>query len=158
MKLSPQAKSALDKVVNADRSYRIAKEGFEEELQRELNDKLASYVEARNMAVVLADKAGVPRTQIGRAMGTSNYKTVQEILEIASDSLPETFTSDKNWWITRAENGFELSIKDLGAGAVSGTATVRLVDGELEFIDGDTFVVPQVYRNNISAEIVSAIS
>jgi len=158
MKLSPQAKTALDKVVNATRAYKVAKEGFELELQRELDEKLSSYVSDRNMAVVLADKAGVPRTQIGRAMGTTNYRTVQEILEIASDSIPMTESADKNWWVAEVENGYQLTINELGAGAVSGTATVRLVDGELEFIDGDPFVVPQVYRNNISTEIVLAIS
>jgi hypothetical protein len=155
--LSTQAKNALDRVVNAQVSYRIAREGFERELQAELQEKLKEFVEQRNRAVIMADKAGVPRTQIGKAMGTTNYRTVQEILEEAAESEDFVAGESDNWAIAKAENGYELSIIELGAGAVSGTAIVRVNDGELEFVQGDPFVVPQVYRNNIAADIIGAI-
>mgnify|MGYP000709814289 CR=1 FL=1 len=158
MKLSAQAKGALDKVVNAHIAYKSARERFESDLQEELQEKLKEYVNERNRAVIMADKAGVPRTQIGKAMGTSNYRTVQEILEEAIESIDLLAGDNKNWAITKVEKGFELSIMDLGAGAVSGTAIVRIADGELKFVEGDPFVVPQVYRNNISAEVIEAIS
>jgi len=158
MNLSTQAKNALDRVVNTHVSYKIAREGFERELQAELQEKLKEFVEQRNRAVIMADKAGVPRTQIGKAMGTTNYRTVQEILEEAADSVDFVAGENDNWAINKVENGYELSIIELGAGAVSGTAIVRVNDGELEFVQGDPFVVPQVYRNNIAPEIIQAIA
>lgn len=158
MKLSTQAKNALDRVVNTHVSYKIAREGFERELQAELQEKLKEFVEQRNRAVIMADKAGVPRTQIGKAMGTSNYRTVQEILEDAAESVDFVAGENDNWAINKVENGYELSIIELGAGAVSGTAIVRVNNGELEFVEGDPFVVPQVYRNNVAPEIIQAIA
>lgn len=158
MNLSVQAKTALDKVVNANVAYKSARERFEAELQQELQEKLKDYVVERNRAVVMADRAGVPRTQIGRAMGTSNYRTVQEILEDAIDSVEFFEGESDKWAVSKVDNGFELSIMELGAGAVSGTAIVRVVEGELEFVQGDPFVVPQVYRNNIAPEIIGAIA
>lgn len=158
MNLSVQAKNALDRVVNTQVSYRIAREGFERELQLELQEKLKEFVEQRNRAVIMADRAGVPRTQIGKAMGTTNYRTVQEILEDAAESADFVAGENEDWAVAKVENGYELSIVELGAGAVSGTAIVRVNDGELEFVQGDPFVVPQVYRNNIAAEIIGAIA
>lgn len=158
MKLNTQAQRALDKVVNAHVSYKIAREGFERELQAELEEKLKEFVDQRNKAVIMADRAGVPRTQIGKAMGTSNYRTVQEILEEAAENVEFYESAEKNYVITKTDNGYELAISNLGAGGVTGTATVRVTNGELEFVSGDPFVVPQVYRNNIAQEIIQNIA
>lgn len=159
MKLSPQAKTALDRVVNANIAYRTARENFEAELQTELETKLTDYVAERNRAVVLADRAGVPRTQIGRAMGTSNYRTVQDILEQASDSIDVAEGDDKSWAVSSCGDGtFDLTISNLGAGGVTGHANIRLNGNDIEFNDGDPFVVPQIYRNGLAQEIIKAIS
>lgn len=159
MKLSAQAKNALDRVVNANTAYRTAREGFEAEMQAELEMKLADYVAERNRAVVLADRAGVPRTQIGKAMGTSNYRTVQEILEDAKDTIEVAEGDDKNWYVNSCNDGtYDVTITGLGAGGITGSANIRLNGNDIEFIDGDPFVVPQIYRNNIASDIISAIS
>jgi hypothetical protein len=158
MKLSSQAKSALDRVVNANIAYRTARENFEAELQAELEAKLTDYVAERNRSVVLADRAGVPRTQIGRAMGTSNYRTVQEILEQASDSIDIAEGDNNTWAISTCGDGtYDLTITNLGAAGVTGHANIRLNGKDIEFVDGDPFVVPQVYRNGLAQEIVNAI-
>jgi len=157
-KLSPNAQSALNKVIGSHTSYRVAKENFEAELQKELDSKLESYVSDRNTSVKLADIAGVPRTQIGRAMGTTNYRTVQDILEEAAGTINTTQSADKTWSVIETSNGWELVINGLGAGAVSGSAIVAGVDGELIYVDGDPFVVPQVYRNGLAEDIIEVIS
>jgi hypothetical protein len=113
-KLSPSAKSALDRVVRSNMSYKIARDNFEEELQTELDFKLEAYVAERNTAVRMADMAGVPRTQIGRAMGTTNYRTVQDILEEASLTINMTESPDKNWSVLETEYGWELVINSIG--------------------------------------------
>ena len=156
--LSPHAKSALERVSKADKAYRAAREKFEEQLLRELDGKLESYIAERNTAVKLADLADVPRTQIGRALGTTNYRTVQDILEESGELVKsvESQGEDK-WTLIETEYGWELTVTSLGAGAVSGTAVVASVDGDLMYVDGDAFVVPQVYRNGISEDIIKAI-
>jgi hypothetical protein len=156
--LNPHAKSSLERVSKADNAYRTARDKFEEQLLQELDIKLVSYVAERNTAVMLADLAGVPRTQIGRALGTTNYRTVQDILEQAGD-LVHSFEShgEDKWTVIETSYGWELTVKDLGAGAISGTAVVASVDGELIYVDGDAFVVPQVYRNDIAEDIIKAI-
>jgi len=154
-----QAKNALDRVVNTHTSYRIAKEQAEAELQIELELKLREFVEQRNRAVVLADRAGVPRTQIGKAMGTTNYRTVQEILEDSGDSVEVAEGDDKSWSVTSCGDGtYDLMISNMGAGGVTGQANIQLNGSDIEFNDGDPFVVPQVYRNGLANEIVTAIS
>lgn len=157
-KLAPKAQAALDKVVNANTSYKKAKEKFEAELERELETKLESYVSARNSAVQMADFSGVPRTQIGRAMGTTNYKTVQDILEETAGKVTTADSGDRRWSVMETELGWELVITSLGAGAISGSAIVAVVEGDLMYVDGDAFVVPQAYRNDIAEEIIEAIS
>lgn len=156
--LSPHAKSSLERVAKADNAYRIARDKFEEQLLQELDIKLESYVAERNTAVKLADLAGVPRTQIGRALGTTNYRTVQDILEQA-DELVQSVESqgDDKWTVIETSYGWELTVNNLGAGAISGTAVVASVDGDLIYVEGDGFVVPQVYRNGIAQDIIKAI-
>lgn len=155
--LSPHAKSALERVVKSHVAYKVAREKFEEQMQIELDKKLESYVAERNTAVKQADISGVPRTQIGKAMGTSNYRTVQDILEQASDSVLVIESESRNWTVIETAEGWELTISNLGAGAISGTAVVASVEDELIYVDGDAFVVPQVYRNGLAKDIIKAI-
>lgn len=157
-KLSPHAKGALEKVVRTQVAYKNAREAFEAELQTELAQKLETFIAERNSAVKLADLSGVPRTQIGRALGTTNYRTVQDILEQTEGVVQTAGDEARNWSAYETENGWELSIQNLGAGAVSGSAIVSAVDGELIYVDGDPFVVPQVYRNGIAQEVIDKIS
>lgn len=156
--LSPHAKSSLDRVAKADIAYRNARVKFEEQLLKELDSKLESYVAERNTAVKLADLAGVPRTQIGRALGTTNYRTVQDILEQAGDLVHAVESQGQDsWTVIETPEGWELTVNNLGAGAISGTALVASVDGDLMYVSGDAFVVPQVYRNGIAEDIIRAI-
>mgnify|MGYP006906425564 CR=1 FL=1 len=156
--LSPHAKSSLERVSKADNAYRSARDKFEQQLLTELDIKLESYVAERNTAVKLADLAGVPRTQIGRALGTTNYRTVQDILEQAGETVKSVESQgEDNWTVIETSYGWELTVNNLGAGAISGTAVVASVDGDLMYVDGDAFVVPQAYRNEIAEDIIKAI-
>lgn len=156
-KLSPHARGALERVVRSQIAYKNAREQFEAELQLELETRLETFVSERNTAVRLADIAGVPRTQIGRALGTTNYRTVQEILEQTEDFVQSAEGATKNWSVVETDAGWELTIHNLGAGAVTGSAVVASVDGDLIYVDGDPFVVPQVYRNGIAQDIINTI-
>ena len=150
--LSPHAKSSLERVSKADNAYRSARDKFEQQLLTELDIKLESYVAERNTAVKLA------RTQIGRALGTTNYRTVQDILEQAGETVKSVESQgEDNWTVIETSYGWELTVNNLGAGAISGTAVVASVDGDLMYVEGDAFVVPQVYRNGIAEDIIKAI-
>lgn len=157
-KLSPHAQSALNRVREKHSAYRIARETISAELATELENRLESYVNDRDVAVRLADEAGVPRTQIGRAMGTTNYRTVQDILERAmSLSVSATKVSGENWSVTSEPDGWRLAINDFGAGGVSGSAVVLVDDGDLVYVSGDEFVIPQAFRGGIVPEVINAI-
>lgn len=156
--LSPSAKSALDRVARAHTAYKVARDKMYAELEAELEVKLSSYTTERNTAVKLADLAGVPRTQIGKALGTSNYRTVQDLLEEAEATVSVSEGENNNWFVTSCGDGtYDLTITDLGATGITGAANIRVNGTDIEFVDGDPFVVPQVYRNNIAPEVLRAI-
>lgn len=157
-KLSPFAKSALDKVKEKNASLKLARESILAELNEILDQRLESYVTERNLAVKLADDAGVPRTQIGKALGTTNYRTVQEILDQSGGSVSVSAESEEgSWSVAQAANGLLLTIKRFGSGSVSGSALVKVTtDQDLELIEGDSFVIPQVYRAGLVSQIIEA--
>jgi len=158
MKLSQHGQSALNRVREKHSAYRIARETIMAELMTDLETRLESYVNDRDIAVKLADEAGVPRTQIGKAMGTTNYRTVQDILERAGGlSVASEQVSGDNWTVTAEQEGWRLTISDFGSASVSGSAVVLSDNGELVFVSGDEFVIPQVIRNGVVAEVINAI-
>lgn len=159
MKLSQHGQSALNRVREKHSAYKIARETIMAELMTDLETRLESYVNDRDIAVKLADEAGVPRTQIGKAMGTTNYRTVQDILERAGGlSVASEQVSGDNWTVTTEQDGWRLTISSFGSGSVSGSAVVTANGDDLVFVSGDEFVIPQVYRADVVGEIITAIS
>lgn len=158
-KLSPHAHAALNKVREKHSAYRIARETVMAELMSELDERMSSFLDDRDVAVRLADEAGVPRTQIGKAMGTTNYRTVQDILERAGSlSVAKQNVTGNGWQVVTESEGWRLVLKDFGDNLVSGSAIVRLDGDELIHVNGDEFVIPQVYRNGVAGEVIKAIS
>lgn len=157
-KLNSHAQSALNKVREKHSAYRIARETVMAELMSELDERMIDYLNDRDVAVRLADEAGVPRTQIGKAMGTTNYRTVQDILERAG-GLPvaKQKISGDNWSVTPESEGWRLAIKDFGPASVTGSAVVLSDGGDLAFVSGDEFVIPNAHRGGIVAEVINAI-
>jgi hypothetical protein len=150
-KLSPQAKSALSALHEKHLAYTIAKTTIESELKRESNNRLASIKHERDMALRLASDSGVPKTQLGKAIGTSNYRTVQEILaetEAVMKSNNEPGSSSKIIVERHSELGlYKVSITNFGENSLSGTAIVGETENrEVETVAGDQFVLPQLYR------------
>jgi len=161
MRLSSHGQNALDGVRYAEKALRDAKRTMEEEFRRSIEERLGQLIEARNVAVRLADEAGVPRTQIGRAMGTTNYRTVQDILEGVQSTKRAVETDSPNqdgsWSVHETSEGWRLTIQNLGVGNVSGSAIVAYIDGDLIWVDGDEFVIPNIYRNGLGDEVKQAI-
>jgi hypothetical protein len=150
-RLSPQAKSALDSLHEKHLAYTIAKGTIEAELKREASIRLGSIKQERDMALRLASDSGVPKTQLGKAIGTSNYRTVQEILAETDSVLKssgEAGPSSKIIVERHSEVGlYQVSISNFGENSLSGTAIVGETDNrEIETVDGDQFVLPQLYR------------
>jgi hypothetical protein len=162
--LSQHAKSSLNTLVEKHLAFVVAKATIEAELKLELVERLSSYRSERDIALRLADEAGVPRTQLGKAIGTTNYRTIQEILaateHISQHSVNSNPASNNNWNIIPLNNGtFNLHIERMGIALVTGSAIVSYneEDGDLEYIEGDSFVIPQVYRNGYASDIIKAI-
>jgi hypothetical protein len=155
MKLNQHAKQALDTLSEKHLAYTIAKATIEAELKNELTERLSSFKSERDIALRLADQAGVPRTQLGKAIGTTNYRTVQEVLEVTESFMHSQNADDGKWSLTALPDGnYNLFINAIGAGSVSGNAIVQITSDDLLFIDGDEFVIPQVYRNGYLEQIV----
>jgi hypothetical protein len=160
VKLNQTAQEALDNVEVKQLALKTAKANFEEELRQELERKLEPYVNDRDLAVKLADQSGVPRTHIGRALGTSNYKTIQEILErfgISPRSQSEAIPN-KLWSCVKTQDGWKLSISNLGPAGLTGSAIVAIdQDGSLERVDGDYFVVGAIYTQGLADEVIECM-
>lgn len=155
--LSTHAKQCFDTLVDKHIAYTIAKTTIEAELKNELAERLASFKAERDTALRLADEAGVPRTQLGKAIGTSNYRTIQEILQATENQVSVEESATGKWTLTRLPDGsFGLGIQNVGPGNVTGSATVKIIGEELEFVDGDMFVIPQVYRNGLLEGILQS--
>lgn len=156
-RLSPHAKASFDALVEKHRAFVIAKATIEAEMKVELAERLSSFRLERDTALRLAEEAGVPRTQLGKAIGTSNYRTVQEILQ-ATESFSKT-SGDENgkWSVVRLpNNNWNLSVFEIGVGKVSGSAEVVITDDDIVYVSGDEFVVPQIFRNGFLDEVLAS--
>lgn len=80
MKLTEIQQRALEGVAKAKANKVMKEEEFDNWAKEARNEFLNEVQEELKAAVRNADLAQVPRTQIGYAMGTKNYRTVQEIL------------------------------------------------------------------------------
>lgn len=160
-KLSPVAESALKVLREQHLNYMLHKSTIEEELKKELQARLSSAKHERNVALRIAAEAGVPKTQLGKAIGTSNYRTVQEI-------LAETESTDSSRLDTRSagivveahsENGlYQITLSNFGDNSISGQAMVQVDrEGNLDTVSGDQFVVPQIYRNDYREYVIDKI-
>jgi hypothetical protein len=162
-KLSPQAKSALEALQEKHLAYTIAKSTIESELKREAHNRLSSIRQDRDMALRLAAESGVPKTQLGKAIGTSNYRTVQEILAETESVIRSYNDLGANPKITverHSEVGqYQVSISNFGDNSVSGTAVVSETENqEIETVAGDQFVLPQIYRAGYGQFLLDQIS
>jgi hypothetical protein len=151
MKLSPQAKSALEVLHEKHLNYTIARATIESELKKELQIRLAGAKQERDRALRIAADSGVPKTQLGKAIGTSNYRTVQEILA-KTEGLDLSRKTNTTYGVlvqANPEGGYLVSLNNVGDNNVSGNAVLQLNGDELEFVSGDAFVLPQLYRNEL---------
>jgi NACalpha-BTF3-like transcription factor len=162
-RLNSHAKQTLDVLTEKHRAYQIAKLTIEAELKDELVERLSSYKQERDIALRLAEEAGVPRTHLGKAIGTSNYRTVQEILaETASEVVRPDIADDSSgkWSLTRLPNkNYVLEVFGIGVGNIRGSAEIVFdsYSNEIVFVDGDPSVVPAVYRDNYAEEIIASV-
>jgi hypothetical protein len=158
-RLNNHARQALDALIERHKAYVIAKATIEAELKLELSERLSSFKTDRDIAMRLAEEAGVPRTQLGKAIGTTNYRTVQEILSNTESLNVKDEMSDGKWSLTSLPDGtYSLSIYSMGVGAVSGEAIVKVVSNDFEYVSGDEFVIPQIFRNGYAERILGSVN
>ena len=154
--LTPHAKQALATLVAEHSSYILAKVTLEAELKKQLVEQLSAIKSKRDVALRLAAEAGVPRTQLGKSIGTSNYKTVQDILAETKDVV--TNSVNAGWTVAKQHDGtYRIVLSNFGFAKVSGDAVVSIVDGEFEHIDGDMFVIDHLYQNDAVKDILDSI-
>jgi hypothetical protein len=134
----------------------LAKATLEAQVKNQLNAQLAVIKRKRDVALRLAAEAGVPRTQLGKTIGTSNYKTVQDILAETSELV--TRSTSAGWTIAKQEDGtYRIVLHNFGFARVSGEAIVSVEDDGLEHVSGDAFVVGQLYQNDAVADVLASI-
>lgn len=158
-RLSPNAESALDTLREKHIAYTIAKATIESQLKQELTNRLATIRHDRDMALRLASEAGVPKTQLGKAIGTTNYRTVQEIMAATEGVIGSVDVSETKINVrTCATRGhWYVSVSNLGEQRVSGAVVVEVQDGNLVYVEEDAFVIPQLYRAGLADVVLSKI-
>jgi DNA-binding phage protein len=156
-RLTPHARQALETLVEEHSAYVLAKATLEAELKKQLNEQLAVIKRKRDIALRLAAEAGVPRTQLGKTIGTSNYKTVQDILAETSELV--TRSTSAGWTIAKQDDGtYRVVLQNFGFARVSGEAVVSIDEaGEFEHVSGDAFVVGQLYQNDAVTDVLASI-
>lgn len=156
-KLSPRAEVALETLRQKHSDYLVAKLNVEIEVKQEIGRRLAGVRNERDIALRLAADSGVPKTQLGKAIGTSNYRTVQEILAGIEGQIQAPTAESKGTVQIEKVNGgeYRVTISNIGEPPVSGSAVVNT---QLDYVDGDAFVVPQVYRNGFADQILGEIA
>jgi DNA-binding phage protein len=159
-RLNQSAKSALDTLQEKHLAYTIAKTTIEQELKRELQQRLAAIRHERDMSVRIAADAGVPKTQLGKAIGTSNYKTIQDILAQVESVMPSAGPSVAGKMSVVAGNvqgEFIVTLSNFGDQGISGQATITFGEDDVETTGGDAFVLPQIYRNNAIDDLLRQV-
>lgn len=157
-RLSPHAKAALNTLIEKHTAYVIAKATIEAELKQELVERLSVHKNERDLALFQADQANVPRTQLGKAIGTTNYKTVQDILSAAKMSEVSFNDGSANWGLIQVSDVvWLLTVNDLGAQKASGTVEVSLDMGSLSYVSGEPWIIPAVYREGYAEQIIDAM-
>lgn len=161
--LTPHAKQALEMLAMKHIAYVTGLEVAREELRQELEQRTSGLRIERDIALRIADEAGVPRTRLGKAIGTTNYKTVQDILQATEDVIHTEVSAipaqvDARWSIVDMQDGtYTISINGMGVGSVTGSAIVRIVSDDLVYVSGDEFVIPQIYRNSLLEAVLGAV-
>jgi hypothetical protein len=153
-RLTPKAEQALENLRERHKEYRDRKAVIEAEVRQLLEDRLKVIREERDTAVRLAAEAGVPRTRLGEAIGTSNYKTIQDILASTENQVRK---SENGWSLIQTDAyDYTLQVTSFGVGKVTGSADVRISNGEIEYVAGDEFVIPAIYREGIAEEVMAS--
>jgi hypothetical protein len=154
-KLTPQAEQALRDLRAKDLEYRERKAKLELDLKQEMAERLRGIRKERDTALIVAAQSGVPRTQLGKAIGTTNYKTVQDIL---AESGPALVKNEMGWSLAKGfdSNQYSLRIDNLGHAKVTGTAIIEITDGEIQFVSGDEFVLAVIYREGLASEVIAS--
>lgn len=155
-KLSPHAKQAVDYLADKHLAYTLAKVTIEAELKREFQERIHSFKLERDTALRLAAEAGVPRTQLGKTIGTSNYRTVQEILSETDKS--SSVAVDSKWsLVALPEAYYSLSVHEIGPAKITGTAVVDIQGTEIELIEGEPAVLTAIYRFGYADAICESV-
>lgn len=160
-KLSPNAETALDMLREKHIAYTIAKATIESQLKQELASRLSTIRHDRDMALRLASEAGVPKTQLGKAIGTTNYRTVQEIMALTEGVVASVDAGDARVDVERSmEHGIYLvSVSAVGDQRISGKVLTYVdEEGNLAYSEGDAFVIPQLYRAGLADGVIDRIN
>lgn len=158
-RLTPHAKQTLETLADKHLALTIARATIEAELKKELAERLVNFKAERDIALRLAAEAGVPRTQLGKTIGTSNYKTVQDILACTEDVVARHESEDSKWAIVGLPNGnYNLTIQNLGVSRITGEAEVSITQDDIDYVSGDEFVIPALYRDGSAQDVIASVN
>lgn len=89
VKLNPAQQIALDRVFELHEevitSRRLLKRRIEEEFAKQMDGLIRRRSRAANAAIA----AGVPKTRVGRALGTSDWSTISDILSMTASEFED---------------------------------------------------------------------
>lgn len=81
---NPAQRVPLDRLGALHRDYIMERATIRERIQREYEAQLQKLMILKSQAANEAIRAGVAKTDIGRAVGTSNWETINELLSLTA--------------------------------------------------------------------------
>lgn len=137
-KLNASQTSALNQISKAKQLLEETKRRKRADFEEHLKDSTANLVEDIERLALNADLMGIPRTQIGKSMGTTNYRTVQELLEGARAKFSVNETEGprlvEDFSVTPVNGGKIITLNSIQNG---GSFIVNDSQDGYRFSDGD---------------------
>ena len=153
-KLNNSQMHALNQLSKAKQLLDNTKKSKRAEFENQLKESVADLLEEVQKRALNADLLGVPRTQIGKSMGTTNYKTVLEVLEAAQAKFGSGAVSSgdiiDDFSVTPLKEGLIITTHAVQHG---GSFIVKETDNGFEFSDGDKFAFLSCRDSGLLEEI-----
>jgi hypothetical protein len=127
----------LSAVNKAKQAYVVAKTNLEQRLREQMREELANLQTQIDIAVRYAYDGGESKRDIGRALGTSNYNTINESLERTNGVVEIIGDSPYSW---SDKDTVTVSYDNHGPSEYSGEASFvvkKLDDGRYLFLGLD---------------------
>lgn len=110
VKLNPQQERILDRIDELHEEVVAARRTFRKRIEEQFAKEIDGLLRKRSRAANEGLAAGIPKSRIGRALGTSDWGTITDILALTADEFDPAVptgqsVSDGRWLLHRDDAG-----------------------------------------------------